>query len=152
MVPCQRVKGIATPLTPQVYGDPGYDPRVYRLIPHNGDPTRKPATLIFLKSAKKTDNRRAKNGVDQFANRAFFKHLVAATSGKHKPYEETGMWREFSIEHLGGGVWAQRDFCRLATFLLPTGTCFRDWAAAGWFGRVSTQHRLRAGWLWRLGA
>ena len=131
MVPCQRVHGIVTPLTPQVFGDPEYDPRVYRLVPHNGDRTRKPATLIFLNSARETDNRRAKNGVDQFANRAFFKHLVAATSGKHKPYKETGMWREFGIERLGGGLWAQRDYRNQATFLLPAGTLFRDWAAPG---------------------
>jgi hypothetical protein len=131
MVPCQVVHGIVIPLMPLVLGDALYDPRVFRLGLHDGDRTRKLATLIFVKSARKTETRRAKNGLTTYENRAFYKHLVAATLGKHKPYTETGMWREFSIEQIGGGLWAQKNQNNQATFLLPEGMVFRDWEDAG---------------------
>jgi hypothetical protein len=133
MVVCERIGGNVTPLTLQVFGDPDYDPELYRFVPHNGDPTRKFAMVVFKDAAAQTvsygfRNRRARNGIQQYENRAFYKHLVGATLGKDRPYIETGVQREFTIEHLGGGVWAQKDYRESATFVLPEGTLFRDWA------------------------
>jgi hypothetical protein len=135
MVVCQRIGGNETPLMLQVFGDPDYDPELYQFVPHNGDPTRKFATVVFKNAALATKtashgfrNRRARNGIHQYVNRAFYKHLVGATFGKDRPYIETGVQREFTIEHLGGGVWAQKDYHNNATFMLPEGTVFRDWS------------------------
>ena len=133
MVVCERIGGNVTPLMLQVFGDPGYEPVLYRFVPHNGDPTRKFAMVVFKDAAKKTVShgfrtRRARNGIHQYVNRAFYKHLVTATFGKDRPYIETGVQREFTIEHLGGGVWAQKDYHNNATFMLPEGTVFRDWS------------------------
>ena len=76
-----------TPLMAQVFGDAQYDPKDIRLVPQDGDPTRNPATVVFKQSARKTlshgfRNRRARNGIHQFENRTFYKHLVGATLGR----------------------------------------------------------------------